>query len=232
MTEYDPQSMAYAHRPLDVARPDIKAELLSYGELTPDSRPRYTLRPLIPEPPKFEAYPKTPRLRRTVIITEKIDGTNAAVGVQPDGTVYAQSRNRLITPGKTTDNAGFAAWVDDNADFLRDTLGLGLHFGEWWGAGIQRNYGLHCKRFSLFNVGRWAGLNDYDEAHERGLGTVPVLVSGELSDTLIDHALDKLRKYGSYASIGFMNPEGIIVYHTASGQVFKVTLDGDGHKGA
>ncbi len=32
------------------------------------------------------------------------------------------------------------------------------YFGEWWGSGVQRGYGLQKgdKRFSLFNVSRWA----------------------------------------------------------------------------
>jgi hypothetical protein len=32
---------------------------------------------------KFEPFPKIPRMRRTVYITEKIDGTNAAIRVHP-----------------------------------------------------------------------------------------------------------------------------------------------------
>jgi len=40
-------------------------------------------------------------------------------------------------------------------------------------------------------------------------------------------------KVGSYAAPGFMQPEGVVVYHKASGQVFKKTPDkNDGHKGA
>jgi hypothetical protein len=29
-----------------------------------------------------------------------------------------------------------------------------------------------------------------------------------------------------------MDPEGIVVFHTAASVLFKKTLDGDGHKGA
>jgi hypothetical protein len=207
------------------------AELRAYGPINEESwAPRYTLS-AIQESIEFKAYPKTPRLRRTVIITEKIDGTNAAVGITEQGTVYAQSRNRVITPGKTTDNCGFATWVEDNQDFLRDTLRVGLHFGEWWGQGIQRGYGQQRKFFSLFNTMRWSGLAYHTGAHDIGLGLVPVLNIGELTDDLIDRSLYTLRTFGSTAAPGFMDPEGIIVFHTASGQVYKVTLDGDGHKG-
>src|SRR5690242_770744 len=60
----------------------------------------------------FQAWPKIPRLFRRFIITEKIDGTNAAVVVTEDGEVLAQSRTRFITPD--SDNFGFAAWVKEH----------------------------------------------------------------------------------------------------------------------
>ena len=100
----------------------------------------------------FVEFPKMPRLSREIIVTEKIDGTNAQVYIGDDGTILAGSRTRWITP--ENDNFGFAAWVRDNTDELLK-LGPGSHFGEWWGAGIQRRYGLNEKRFSLFNVARW-----------------------------------------------------------------------------
>ena len=48
---------------------------------------------------EFRAWPSIPRLYRDCVITEKIDGTNAAVVVTDDGQVYAQSRKRVITRG-------------------------------------------------------------------------------------------------------------------------------------
>ena len=54
---------------------------------------------------QFVKWPSIPRLYRNVIITEKIDGTNAAVGVTDDLQVHAQSRTRIITPEQ--DNHGF-----------------------------------------------------------------------------------------------------------------------------
>src|SRR5687768_16084610 len=98
---------------------------------------------------EFRPFGKIARLNRDVVVTEKIDGANALVAVGEDGTVRAGSRTRWIAPGD--DNFAFAAWVDKNIDALRG-LGPGFHYGEWWGAGIQRRYGLTEKRFSLFNV--------------------------------------------------------------------------------
>ena len=65
---------------------------------------------------EFVEFPKMARLFRDAIITEKLDGTNAAVVVREDGTVYAQSRTRVITPGD--DNFGFAYWVEQHAERL------------------------------------------------------------------------------------------------------------------
>jgi hypothetical protein len=170
----------------------------------------------------FQPFPKIARLRRNVVVTEKIDGTNASVTVLEDGTVLAGSRTRFITP--TNDNYGFAKWVAAHEDELRTGLGVGQHFGEWWGQGIQRNYGLTEKRFSLFNTNRWEGVGIH-----RLLCclVVPVLYTGVFDTEKIEGVLNSLRVIGSYAAPGFMNPEGIIVYHTASQTMFKQTLDRD-----
>lgn len=173
---------------------------------------------------EFKGWPKIARLNRDIIITEKIDGTNAAVIIDADGNVGAQSRRRIITP--ESDNFGFAAWVQENATALRDVLPVGYHFGEWWGSGIQRGYGLTKgeKRFSLFNVKRFA---DCDQGKVPGLGVIPVLYEGPYSTERIDYTLNWLRDNGSVAAPGFMNPEGIVVFHTAANQMFKVTLEND-----
>jgi hypothetical protein len=175
-----------------------------------------------PTPIEFQPWPKIARLNRDITITEKIDGTNAAVLILEDGTVAAQSRKRLITP--EDDNFGFARWVAANAGALTDLLGPGRHFGEWWGAGIQRRYGLDSKRFSLFNTARYGDLPLSDV---EGLATVPVLYQGPFSQHAIEDAIDRLDQLGSAAAPGFMDPEGIIVFHSAAQQMFKVTIKGD-----
>jgi len=171
---------------------------------------------------EFKPWPRTPRLFRGVTITEKIDGTNCAVIVDEEGNVGAQSRNRIVTPA--ADNYGFAAWVEANAEALADFLGVGYHYGEWWGQGIQRKYGMDRKVFSLFNVGRYEGI---EELSSGLLRTVPIVSSGPFSADSVPSAMDILRDSGSLASPGFMNPEGIVVYHEDARQVFKVTFGGD-----
>ncbi|MFE6494110.1 RNA ligase family protein [Streptomyces sp. NPDC057748] len=208
---------------------------------------------------QFVEWPKTKRLFRDIVVTEKLDGMNSGIHItavphdEPgeitvypgewmslvvDGVRYVvstQSRKRIITPGKTTDNYGFAGWVYDNAADLVRILGEGLHFGEWWGQGIQRRYGLEEKRFSLFNTARWwagdeeRGTSMNQRAEQSDLvgqvDAVPVLYEGPFSEARIHHALMSLKIHGSHAAPGFMNPEGICVYHSQTRGVFKVTLD-------
>lgn len=170
----------------------------------------------------FRAYPKIPRLFRTVVVTEKLDGTNASVHVLEDGRVLAGKRADYCTPEK--DNFGFARWVKDHEEELRVGLGFGVHFGEWWGAGIQRRYGLvgDDKRFSLFNVKRWT-----DDVRPKCCGVVPVIYEGPFSEVAVRAALLELQQKGSLAVPGFMKPEGVVVYHVAAGQAFKATIEKD-----
>lgn len=175
----------------------------------------------------FEEWPKIARLNRNIVVTEKIDGTNAAIVITDDGRVGAQSRTRLITPDD--DNYGFAGWVDRNRDDLVGILGPGRHFGEWWGSGIQRKYGLTGpdKRFSLFNSERWRSEHTTEFWRVHGLGVVPVLYRGLFNQEAINAELRLLTIKGSVAAPGFMNPEGVVVYVAAARSMFKVTIKGD-----
>jgi len=167
----------------------------------------------------FEPFPKLARYFREVVITEKLDGTNAQIIITDDGDIGAASRTRLITP--EDDNFGFARWVQGNKDELLK-LGPGRHFGEWYGQAIQRGYGLKEKRFALFNVGRW----NKDTLPTPLVEVVPtLLVSADTEAVAL--AMAKLKDEGSKAVPGYMNPEGVVVYHTASRQMYKATFDND-----
>lgn len=170
---------------------------------------------------QFRSFSKIARLSRECIITEKIDGTNASIVIGDDGSFRVGSRTRWITP--EDDNFGFAAWAYAHKDELMG-LGPGRHFGEWWGAGIQRKYGLKEKRFSLFNVARWSKSGAVLPAC---VNLVPTVGGGLFCDATIEEALSRLRTYGSFAAPEFMDPEGIVIYHCASGTLFKKTLVGD-----
>lgn len=201
----------------------------------------------------FREFPKLSRLSRDIIITEKLDGTNAQIfiadmadievdfssGPEPlatqtcdGGRVYglwAGSRTRNITP--ESDNFGFAGWAKRNAESLFG-LGPGRHFGEWWGKGIQRSYNLPDRRFSLFNVSRWSDdpvVRDpkHTSARPDVCSVVPVVYVGPFDTTTVDYWVEQLRAEGSIAAPGYMKPEGVVVFHTASNTAFKKTLDSD-----
>lgn len=207
----------------------------------------------------FQEFPKIARLSRECIVTEKLDGTNAQVLIapfdsmtwQPDTSLaiagdpntrlcmWAGSRTKWITPAD--DNYGFARWAQEHAQELFK-LGPGRHFGEWWGQGIQRKYGLTEKRFSLFNAMRWCGHDaiplpipsldpraepKFQQHAPSVCHIVPVLARGTFSTEMVETALARLREIGSVAAPGFMKPEGVVVYHTAGNVGFKKTLEKD-----
>jgi len=166
---------------------------------------------------EFRGFPKIPRLSREILITEKIDGTNAHIYIGKTGEFLAGSRKRWLTP--EYDNYGFAKWANIHKDELL-MLGPGHHFGEWWGKGIQRGYNIHEQRFSLFNVQL---CNDKIPSCCR---VVPILYRGVFDTNRIQETLDKLRDLGSVAEPGFMRPEGIIInscavnYSTSINELF------------
>lgn len=203
---------------------------------------------------EFAEFEKISRLNREVIVTEKIDGTNGQIHIRPaEGSslelgydtqidiagvphyIRAGSRSRWVLHFGSDDNNGFGRWVHAHAHDLA-ALGPGAHFGEWWGAGIQRKYGLQEKRWSLFNVGRWVQctpadpmfpLGDKQAYAPRCCHVVPILKRGIGVDCMVAEALGRLQREGSVAAPGFMKPEGVVVFHTHSRTLFKVTLEKD-----
>lgn len=171
---------------------------------------------------EFEPFAKMARLSRDCVVTEKLDGTNGQIVIDEEGNILVGSRTRWITPGKTTDNYGFASWVERNREEILK-LGVGKHFGEWYGNGIQCGYGLSEKRFALFNVHRWRNNPDLPSCCE----VVPVLYEGVFDMDMINDCLESLRVHGSVAAPGFMNPEGIVIYHKAANVLFKKTIKND-----
>lgn len=186
----------------------------------------------------FVGFPKMARLSRECVITEKIDGTNAQICITEDGQMLVGSRNHWIIPEH--DNYGFAAWAYTHREELMK-LGVGRHFGEWWGQGIQRKYGLTEKRWSLFNVSRWCLSGEtpqriptadprivkYQDVLPECCHLVPVLYRGLFTTDACEAAIADLRVNGSKAAPGFIKPEGIVCFHLAGNVGFKKTLDDD-----
>ncbi len=196
---------------------------------------------------EFQEFQKIARLSRDIVVTEKIDGTNAqiviapapevsttetrayidryAIAVRGDLCMRAGSRTRYITP--TDDNFGFAKGGAAHADELW-ALGVGQHVGEWGGQGSQRGYGLTEKRFSLFNVTRWADVPPEGKSPRPSCcSIVPTLYRGPFDTLVIDIALERLRVDGSVAAPGFMKPEGVVIFHEQARILFKKTIEKD-----
>jgi len=216
----------------------------------------------------FVGFPSIARLRRDMIITEKIDGTNAQVLItdqdcfpltsatwtyEPghdskhvarvgDCFVWVGSRTRWITP--EDDNFGFAAWVKEHAEELVEGLGPGRHYGEWWGQGIQRKYGMDRRVFSLFNVWRWIGkqgeVREFFPWEEMGkrkkapvcCDVVPILYRGPFLVSKAEEILARLTTTGSTAayqqgSLFPPKPEGVVVYHCKGKHSYKMTIEND-----
>lgn len=177
-----------------------------------------------PSVAEFVAWPKISRFgAEKMVITEKIDGTNACVIIEQTEfgsfEMHAQSRNRMITCAD--DNAGFARWCNDNFHTLVPDLGPGRHYGEWWGQGIQRNYGLDHKRFSLFAAHRFKDAAPYFKTPN--LRVVPVLHTGPLDTRIIEEVEGDLHHGGSEAAPGWAKPEGVVVYLVNGGASYKIT---------
>jgi len=201
----------------------------------------------IGDSPEFQDFRKIPRLMREIVITEKIDGTNGVICITDTGLIFAGSRTRWLWNSTQAeihnDNQGFARWVKEHKDELMK-LGPGFHYGEWMGQGIQRTYGLKEKRFYLFNTARWVKCEGFDilsltercyhpslenkqEYCPECCYVVPVIYKGMLDGIAIDNAMEELKWKGSKAIEGFMNPEGIVIYHSAARQYFKKTIEND-----
>jgi hypothetical protein len=180
---------------------------------------------------EFQEFGKIARLSRECTITEKIDGTNAQIMISDDLSPFVLgsgrevpfmvgSRTRWIFP--ENDNYGFARWAYSHVNELL-ALGPGSHYGEWWGAGIQRKYGKSEKVFSLFNTHRWG-----DPATRPACcDVVPVLYEGKFTTGAVDACLARLEIEGSVAAPGFDKPEGVVVYHQAARCYFKKTVEKD-----
>jgi hypothetical protein len=173
---------------------------------------------------KFEGFKKIPRLSKEMVITEKLDGTNGLIQITHNGEFFVGSKSRWlkVDGSKATDNYGFGKWALENKEELLK-LGTGKHFGEWVGLGInKRNYNLTDKKFVLFDVHKWN-----NENKPVCCEVVPVLYTGAFCTEKIKEVMNDLKVNGSKFSKNYMNPEGIIIYHTASKQLYKKTFDYD-----
>lgn len=168
---------------------------------------------------EFEAFPKITRYEKAAaIVTEKIDGTNACIAFTEDGELTIQSRKRIISPdaldGKGSDNYGFAHYVRTHEKKLWQFFGPGRHFGEWFGTGIQRSYGMRERVFAPFNTSLFSQERIEAEAPE-GVTYTPVLAITQLADLneTLDTVMADLLTNGSKTREGAgWSAEGTMIY--------------------
>lgn len=172
----------------------------------------------------FKSFPEIKKLGSAALyITQKIHGSNAQILIYKteDGSLdlLVGSRTRWITP--ENDNFGFAKHIYDNKQEFIDKLGVGTHFGEWAGPGINSGEGLKEKTFVLFD--------HYKFPPERPLPpqtiVVPVLYEGPFDLSYVDKCMADLKNNGSKLVNGFMRPEGIVV--RIKGERYKVVFDAE-----
>lgn len=181
---------------------------------------------------EFKEFNKIERYKGGIFceISEKIHGSNAQVLVFKDENgitqIKAGSRTRWLTPGKLTDNYGFAEWVENNKEELISLLGEGRYYGEWYGEGINAGYDLKEKRLALFDTSRFPP----ERPLPKGVDIVPVLFKGPYSDEAVKGALSLLKDNGSRLQPGFMRPEGIVVNFPHFGHKLKLVFESEDTK--
>lgn len=158
---------------------------------------------------EFKAFTDIERIgKMNMTITQKIHGSNAQIVIynEEDQTkLLCGSRTRWITP--ELDNYGFAAFVYANKDEFIEKLGVGTHFGEWAGPGINSGEGLTEKTFVLFDVRKFPA----DRSLPPQTKIVPLLYTGKIDTNAIDEVMLDLKTNGSKLVPGFMRPEGVVV---------------------
>jgi hypothetical protein len=184
---------------------------------------------------EFQEFDSIEPFESGIVISEKIHGSNAQIWIfeytstdgqshEPRLGIKAGSRTRWVTP--EDDNYGFARWVDENKDALIKSLGVGRHFGEWYGSGIGVGYGLKEKRFALFNTHRWT------EPKQQGLlpdrvDVVPILYQGIYKRSIVEETMGNLKMNGSALVPGFKKPEGIVIYFARAKVMFKHVFENE-----
>jgi RNA ligase len=169
---------------------------------------------------EFKTFPKIQPIGKLYMtITQKLHGTNAQILIEeyPNQVIMSVgSRTRWLS--LDDDNYGFARWAYENQAQLVEKLGLGRHFGEWCGAGINNGEGLTEKTLCLFNHQRWAGKD-----LPKNVTTVPVLYHGKCDINKVDAVMNDLREQGSRLVPGFMHPEGVVI--EVGGEFYKRVFD-------
>ena len=190
----------------------------------------------------YNSFPSIERLENIYcIISEKIDGTNGLIEINETNVRFG-SRNRYIS--FSDDNAGFAnffrhyeAKLEDVAkDVITKELELNGEtltscnesyplriYGEWFGCGIQRGYGLKDKFFMPFSSFYGEKLIEYQVPN---VITPNIMYTGKFSMEVVGTCMQQLKLNGSGVVKDYKQPEGIVIFFPKYNFRLKETFDG------
>jgi len=158
---------------------------------------------------EFPKYGETANLHRgqevlehTVVVTEKLHGTNTRfVYLEKHGLVVGSRNNTVYKDGMKSDNDGynFSGWLLDRPEVVEAAKKYAGHvvYGELHGPGIQKGVTYSKEKdFRVFEVRDpegnfmdWADTVRISE--DLGLRTVPVLLEGRVTVDDLDQLMDK-----------------------------------------
>ena len=177
----------------------------------------------------YSSFPSIERLENIYcVISEKIDGTNGLIEINETNVRFG-SRNRYIS--FSDDNAGFANFFKDYEARFKDaakdittdkSYPLRI-YGEWFGRGIQRGYGLKDKFFMPFSSFYSEKLIEYQVPN---VITPNIMYTGKFSMEVVDTCMQQLKLNGSGVVKDYKQPEGIVIFFPKYNFRLKETFDG------
>lgn len=164
----------------------------------------------------------------SLIVEEKLDGTNVGIHFSDEGELVLQCRGHLITEGMHPQYDLFKQWALVKRDVLEEMLERQfILFGEWLYAKHTIHYRALPHYFFEFDIydKRQAAFLDLEERKNRlqgtGIETVPILHSGAVKRTELEHLIGP-----SVFESQFENPSSGDVDNLIEGLYLRTEADG------
>jgi hypothetical protein len=199
---------------------------------------------------EFTKYPRTPHLfgstgtpddkhlsekdslrliaDESLIVEEKIDGTNVGIHFTSQGEMVLQCRGHLITEGMHPQYDLFKQWANVKRPVLEKTLGDGfILFGEWMYARHSIYYRKLPHYFFEFDIYEKASASFLNLArrlallNDTGIQTVPVVHTGSLTKKQLPALIG-----ASLFDSEFEHPETKRIDHRMEGLYLRTEADG------
>ena len=133
-----------------------------------------------------------------VVVEEKLDGANLGLSLALDGRLRAQNRGQYLAEPYVGQFTRLPAWLVQHGEALRSALTPNLIlFGEWCTARHSLGYTTLPDWFLLFDVYDrsadrfWSSIRRNALARKTGLATVPQILHGKTSMTLLKQLVAK-----------------------------------------